>query len=154
VLVAEDLERQLRVEQRIVQASALQLPILVMLDQMVVGIAREGQRVEPQRVDHRQLQQPQVGLGGGQMWQVESDQIMAEQEADAFGERVELLQRGQQIALPETQRGLRLVTTNGGKAVNPPIAQPDFQVNGKAAGSETTHGQRESAFTLQHPMTV
>ncbi|MCM8623777.1 MAG: hypothetical protein NFW16_19080 [Candidatus Accumulibacter sp.] len=64
------------------------------------------------------------------MRQVESDQVMAEQEAGALGERLEFLQRGQQMALPETQRPIRLVAANGGKTVNPTIAQPDFQVDG------------------------
>ena len=100
-------------------------------------------RDRPQRVHSRQLQQPQIGFGGGQMRQVESDQVMAEQEAGAFGERVESFQRGKEIALPEMQRGSGQVAAKSSKTVNPRIAQPDLEVNGQAAGSETTHRRRE-----------
>jgi hypothetical protein len=36
-----------------------------MLDQMMVGVPWKSQRVEPQRIDDGQLQQPQIGFGSG-----------------------------------------------------------------------------------------
>jgi hypothetical protein len=65
VLVVEQFERQLRVEQRVVELAAPQPAVLVMLDQVVVRVAREGQRVDPQRIDYRQRQQAQPRLGRG-----------------------------------------------------------------------------------------
>jgi hypothetical protein len=69
------------------------------------------------------------------------DQIVAEQEAGAVGERVQLLQRGDQLPLLEMQGSVRLIATNRSKLVNPRIAQPDFKVDGKATGRKTAHGR-------------
>ena len=80
-LVAKTAERQSRIELRVVELPRLQLPVLVMLDQMVVRVARKGQRVEPQRIDHRQRQEPQPRLGRGQVRGVEGDEVVPEQKA-------------------------------------------------------------------------
>ena len=53
-----------------------------------------------------------------QVRQVEADQVMTEQEIGALGKRVQSLQCGEQFALLEMERGVRLVATNSGKAVN------------------------------------
>lgn len=53
----------------------------LMLDQVVVGVAREGERIEPQGVDHRQGKQPQPWSDRGQVWPVEVDEVVAEHEA-------------------------------------------------------------------------
>ena len=66
-LVLEDLQRNAGVEFGIVHATALEPGVLVVLDECVIGIAREGEWAESQRVHHRQLQQPEVRLGGCQM---------------------------------------------------------------------------------------
>ena len=51
-LFAEELEAQLRIAQRVVARIADQL---VVLDQPVIGVLREGKRRELQRVDDREL---------------------------------------------------------------------------------------------------
>ena len=56
LLVRECLQGEPRVQFRIVQAPALELSVLIVLDQMVIRVAREGERVEPQRVYGRQSQ--------------------------------------------------------------------------------------------------
>ena len=76
-LVGQNLQRQPGVQLRVIHPPAFKLPVLVVLDQVVVGIAREGQRVEPQGVDGRQLQEPKAGLCGPQVGQVESDEVVA-----------------------------------------------------------------------------
>ena len=52
VLIAEYVQRQPGIEFRIVQPPAFQLSVLIMLYQVVIGIARKSERVEAQRV-HR-----------------------------------------------------------------------------------------------------
>ena len=60
-LVTEQLQRETGVELRIVQPPPLELPVLVMLDEVVIGVAGKGEGVEPQRIHPaRQLQEPQV----------------------------------------------------------------------------------------------
>ena len=56
LLVRECLQGEPRVQFRIVQAPALELSVLIVLDQMVIRVAREGQRVEPERVHRWQPQ--------------------------------------------------------------------------------------------------
>ena len=88
LLVCEHPQGENRVEFRVVPAIAFELPVLVVLDEMVIRVARERQRVEPQRVHRRHLQQPQPGARGLQMGEVELDEIVAEHEARAVGKIV------------------------------------------------------------------
>ena len=77
-LVAEDLQGEADVELRIVDAPALELAVVVVLGQVVIGVARKGQGAELQGIDRWQLQQAQVGLGGFEVGQVEGNEVMAE----------------------------------------------------------------------------
>ncbi len=52
-LIAEYPQGQFGIEQRIALAVAQQLAVLIMLDEVVVGVLREGQRVEAQGIDGR-----------------------------------------------------------------------------------------------------
>ena len=54
-----------------------------MLDEMVVGVFREGQRVEAQGIDSWLGEQPQVGVADANLRQIEGDQIVAEQKIGA-----------------------------------------------------------------------
>ena len=71
LLVAEHPQGEFGVEFRVVAALSCELPVLVVLDEMVIRVARERQGVEPQRVHHRHLQKPQVGVRGPKMREVE-----------------------------------------------------------------------------------
>ena len=57
-----------------------------MLDEVVVGVFREGQRIEAQGIDYRLGEQAQVRPGGPQMGQIEGDQVVPEQKGGAVGE--------------------------------------------------------------------
>ena len=48
-----------------------------MLDQVVVGVLRESQRIEAQRVDHRFVKQPEPRCLRAEMGQVKGNQVMA-----------------------------------------------------------------------------
>ena len=90
LLVPEHPQGKLGVELRVVAAISLELPVLVVLDEVVVRVAGKCQRVEPQGVHRRHLQQPQPGARGPQMGEVELDEVVAEQEARPVGEIVEV----------------------------------------------------------------
>ena len=51
VLVLEQIQRQLRIEQRIVHLHAPELAVLVVLHEVVVRVARECEWIQAQRVD-------------------------------------------------------------------------------------------------------
>lgn len=68
----------------------LELRILVVLHQMVIRVARKGERIEPKCVHLRQVQQTQVGVRGLQMGMVEVDQIVTEKEVRPFGQLVQI----------------------------------------------------------------
>ena len=95
LLVVEHLQRQPGVQLGIVPASPLQRTVLIVLHQIVVRIAGEGQGIEPERVHRRQVQQSQARVGGPQVGQVEIDQVVAQHEVRAVGQ---LVQPGQRLA--------------------------------------------------------
>ena len=80
VLIVEYLQRQLRILHRIIAMPALQPAVLIVFDQMVIGIAREGQRVQPEGIDGGFLVQTQIGAHRLEVGQVEFHQIMSQQE--------------------------------------------------------------------------
>ena len=92
LLIAENVQAEPGVQLRVVDTSAFELSVLIVLDQMVVGMAGEGQGIEPQGIHRRQAQQPQAGFCRGQMRQVERDQIMTQQVIRALGKRVQVFQ--------------------------------------------------------------
>ena len=63
-LIVEDLQGQPGVQLGIVDPPLFQPAVLVVLDQVVVRVAREGQRVQPESVHGGQLEQPQIGTHG------------------------------------------------------------------------------------------
>ena len=120
------------VELRVVQLAALELPVLVMLDQAVVGVARKGQRIQAERVHHRQLQQLQVGTGCRQVRPVEGDEVVAKDECRRAGEFVEHCQSLGQVAATE-HTGIAGVAEHAGKGMDRVVRDTDFEVDGNAA---------------------
>jgi hypothetical protein len=98
-------------------------------------VAREGQRVEPQRIDHRQRQQAQPRLGRGKVWPVEVDEIVPEDEAAAIGQRIETAERARQVATVEPQ-ALAAVAAQRRQLPDAPTAQADLEVDRQAARLE------------------
>ena len=102
-----------------------------MLDQVVVGVAGEGQGVEAERVHRGQVEQPQPGLGGPQVGEVEVDQVVSQQEVRALGQLVQPGQGlGQVAAHPGDRHRLTRIRTDSGNRVNPVIRPADLQVQG------------------------
>ena len=83
-LVDESFDGQLTVQKRVVALPAHQTTILVVLHQMVVGVAGEGQGVEAQGIHNRQFQDAQVRVEGLQMGDVEGNDVVAQQELAAL----------------------------------------------------------------------
>ena len=76
----------------IVALAPNEVGVVVVLDQVVVGVGREGQRTEPKRVHHWQFEQAQVWRHRPQVGNVELDEIVAEQAVGASSELVELFE--------------------------------------------------------------
>ena len=79
-LVMEEIQREPGIELRIVQTPALELPILVVLHQVVIRIAGKGERIEPQRIHRRHAQEPKVGFRRLDLWEIEGDQVVSRAE--------------------------------------------------------------------------
>ena len=132
-LLAEDRQREAGVQFRVIDPPAHEAAVLIVLDQAVIGIAREGERAEPQRVHRRQGEQPQVGLRRLEVGQVEGNQVVAEEEGDAVGERVEPRQfRCRTVAVAALAR----IAAHRPEGVNAAILLADLQVEREAAGLE------------------
>ena len=104
MLVAEQLQRQLRILQGVIAMTALQLTILIVFDQMVVRIARKGQRVQSERIDGGLLVQTQIGARRHEVRQIEFHHVVSQQECGWVGKGVELVQRRVEIALAKGER--------------------------------------------------
>ena len=101
LLVLQDAQRQPRVQFRVVAPSAFELSVLIMLDQVVVGISGKGEGIEPQRVHRGEPQQSKIGLRRFEVGEIERDEIVAQQSVHARGERIELCQCGHQLVAVE-----------------------------------------------------
>ena len=132
-LVPEDLQRQSRVQLRIVQLPAPQRAVLVVLYEVVIGVAGKGERAEAEGVHRRQFEQPQIGLLRPQVGQVESDQVVAEDEGGAVGEIIEPLQRRAQAAagMDLTPAGIR---AHRAESMDDAVVLADLQVESQTSG--------------------
>ena len=126
-LIVEDLESEPGIELGIVHPSALELSVLVVLDQAVIGVARKGERIEPQGVDCGEVQEPKAGILGGEVWEVEDDQVVSKDDFGTLGEFVETRQCPCQVTGAEDQRtfGIRSHRSKRADAV---VVPADFEV--------------------------
>ena len=137
LLVVEHLQRKPGVQLGIVPAAPYQRPVLVVLDQMVIRIAGEGQRIEPQGIHRKQIQQPQAGIGRPQVGQVESDQVVLQRKVRAVGQLIQPGQGlGQIVAHSRNDHGLTDVRPHAGHGVNSPIRPANFQVQRQTSGQD------------------
>lgn len=85
----EQAEAELGVLERVV--AGIPQPFVV-LDEVLIGVLREGQGREPQGIDHRQPVQGEgeVGVELAEDGQVVADEVVAEQETGGLGQFVEL----------------------------------------------------------------
>ena len=134
-LVVEQIQREPGIELRVVQPAAFELSVLVVLDQVVIGIARKGERIEPQRIHRRQAQEPKIGLRRLDMREIEGDQVVPEQKGRAVGQHIQLLQRRRQIPASKDQAASG-IGPQCGKGADATVANADFEVQRQAAGGE------------------
>jgi len=87
------------------------LPVLVVLDEVMIRIARKSQWVQAQSIDGGFFQQPQIGLDGAQLRQIESDQVMAKEKSGAIGKLIERIKRAGQRARRKGQ-GVAAIAAN------------------------------------------
>ena len=90
LLVLKQLEGQLGVQQRVVDPAPDQPAVLVVLDQVVIGVAGEGQGVEPEGVHRRQFQEVEARVKRCQAGQVEGDDVVPQEEQGPLGHIVQL----------------------------------------------------------------
>ena len=88
---------------RVVPAPALELPVLVVLDEVMVRMSWKGERIEPQSVHHRHLQEPEVGIRRREMRKIEGERIVVQRKGRTLGERIQILQHRRQVAASEDQ---------------------------------------------------
>ena len=101
---------------------------------MVVGIAGEGEWIEPEGVDRRKLKQSKVRVCGLQIGQIEVDDVVAQKEVRAVGEVVEIVQRPGEAAT-SAGKGQRsaCIRPNSPECVDALVSGADFEVQGETA---------------------
>ena len=92
-LIGQHLQRKPRVLNRVIHMPDLQPPVLIVLDQMVVRIARKGQGVQPQRIHRRRPQSREPRPIGHQMRQVMAQDVVADQMHGPGAKRLQPIQR-------------------------------------------------------------
>ena len=130
-LVGQHLKHQSRVKFRVVHMPRLQPSVLIMLHQMVVGVARKGQGVQPQCVDRGRAQGSQTRPIGHQMRQIVAQDVMADQMPCVFTERLQTVQPC--VQRPAfVRQSLPTPTAHRRKSKNPRRFGIDFQINRNA----------------------
>ena len=134
LLVVEHLQRQPGVQFGIIQTAPYQGSVLVVLDQIMIGIPGEGQRIEPERVHRGQTQQAQAGICSSQVGQVEADHVVPQHKVRAVSQVVQPGQRRRQIvAHPGNDQGLSGVRPHTGQGVDALIRPANFQIQRQTA---------------------
>ena len=132
-LVVEERDCALRIGQRIAHR---ELEQLVVLDQMVVGVARKGERREGERIHHRQAEEPETGCCGPEDIQVMADDVVAEEERCAGGERIDVGERCRQIEAALEVPEFTGIGAQGPDLQDPSVLRIDLQIEAEAAGGE------------------
>ncbi|EXI70728.1 MAG: Bacteriophytochrome cph2 [Candidatus Accumulibacter sp. SK-11] len=114
----------------------------------MVRVARESQRIQPQGIDDRQLEQSQSRRGGGEMGAIEGEQIVPENEAATVGQRIETGERRSKVAAAAAQL-LAAVATHRCQLPDAPGAQPDLEVDRQASWPERPHA-RQARWSIAH----
>ena len=96
----------------------LQPPVVMVLDQMVIGVARKCQRVQPQRINGAFCQPRQLRAQSQQVRQVKPDDVVAQEMVRTLRHRLEPDQR--LFDQPATRHHLvRPIVPHGGKGKDP-----------------------------------
>lgn len=138
-LVLKETERNSRIEHRVVPLRAKEPGILIVLDEMVIGVGGEGEWVQTQRVDDRQAQQRQVRAGCFDGAKVVLDDVVAQQVLGTINIAVKCVERGTKIRAGAV-KGRFGVCAHRADLVDATIALSDFQVERNTA----PHGQNRS----------
>ena len=129
-LVGQNVKNQLRVQFRFVHMSRIQTPVVIVLDQVVIGVARKCERIEPKRIDRRRSEPRQVWSVGDKMRKIETNDIMPDQVPIIRGLIFKLLQRLCRIAFPMNyKRGP--IAGDTGKRKQTRRSRLDFKIDGK-----------------------
>lgn len=133
---AQQVQRQSRIQLGIIDLAAHQSTVPVVLYQVVVGIGGKGKRTEPQRIDSRHAQHPESGRGSAQVFEIETDQVVANEALATHCELIQLPQGGvqagaAQLPVPEGERRAGLLI-DGGQRMNASATLSDFEINGNA----------------------
>ena len=131
-LVLQDGEDENGVEFGVAGVSTLQPAVLIVLDQVVIGVAGERKRVQPERVDRRFRQKPQAGTCFFQVEQIVLDDVVTEHELRAIGVIVERAQRACEVAAAIDTR-VRYPRMDGGEASYFAGVRVDFEVDRDAS---------------------
>ena len=111
--------------------AGLQPPVVMMLDQMVIGIAWKGQWVQPERIDRPGREPGKAGPNGREMRKIEADDIVAEQEIGLGGKRFQPVEGGLPVAVAEDDL-LPVPAADGGKGENLRLTRVNFQIDRQA----------------------
>ena len=92
-LIGQHLQRQPRILFGVIHMPDLQPPVLIVLDQMVVRIARKGQGVQPQRINRGCAQRRKPRPVGHQMRQIVPQDIVSHHIRHSVAQRLQPVQR-------------------------------------------------------------
>ena len=134
-LVPQDIENKLGIAERVADACSLQPAIEIVLDQAMVRVAREGERVQPQRIDQLLGESPQTRSSVGKMGEVEENYVVAEQEFGSVGIVVKFVE-GACEGSAIVDEWLGLAWPNGCKALDAVATWINFEIDRNASGQK------------------
>ena len=132
LLIRKEFERRLGVQPGIVSLSPNQPSVLVVLDEVVVGIGRKRQGTESQRVEHRQPQECELRSYRREVGDVEVEDVVPDQAIRVPREAVEFGKAVRKLARPYPAPGEGVATfVHRGERMDAVAAPGDLEVKGE-----------------------
>ena len=127
-LVLKHLKNKLRIKFRIAHVTRLKPSILIMFDEVMIGISRKGQWVEPKRIDGCFRHSRKSGRGRRKMRQVVFQNVVPDDMFEAPAKAIQLFQGLSHRFLGNKVRHIG-VLHNSCKCKNPGCRRIDLQVD-------------------------
>lgn len=102
-----------------------------MLYEVVIRIARKGERIQAQSVDVGQFEQPECRICRCEVRTVETCDVVPQQECRPIDEFIQPRERPGQVAAAEQELGAG-IAPHGGELMNAAVFLAHFQIDGHA----------------------
>lgn len=142
-LIGQNLENQFRIQFRIIHMPGLKPPVPVMFDEMMIGVSREGERVQPERVNRRFHQLREARPHRRKMRQIMLQEVMADRMRETGNSILQPIKTFLDLPVIGNHHA-RAVRAHSSKSKDPRRFRVHLQINGKTL-------LQKGAVTISNP---